>query len=413
MASRWPLCIDPQMQAIKWIKNKEAQAKKNNFVILAFSMSDYIKKLEIALGFGQSILFENIDTELDPMIDPILEKNIVNKAGTDMIKFGDGEVEYNDEFRLFMTTKINNPNYTPEIFGKTMIINFNVTLQGLRDQLLNEVVKFEKPDLEELRKRLVIETSNNKAELKDLEDQLLTELSKETDIPLVDNDPLIAVLDTAKSRSIEVQEGLSNAAKTNEDIEQQRENYKSCAKRGAILFFAMAGLSAISPMYEYSLLSYLAVFNNALKTSKQDSVLTQRLKFIRDKLTQLVYEFVCMGIFEKHKLMFSFQMTTMIMDGDQELNKEELDFFLKGNVSLEAVEAKPFTWMSQNSWKDAKKLSELGGPWKTLLEDIRDNEKTWKRWQDLEAPEQEENKPCGYSVKLNKFQQLCIIRIFR
>jgi dynein heavy chain len=70
----------------------------------------------------------------------------------------------------------------------------------------------------------------------------------------------------------------------------------------------------------------------------------------------------------------------MIMDGDQELNKEELDFFLKGNVSLEAVEAKPFSWMSQNSWKDAKKLSELGGPWKTLLEDIRDNEKTWKRW---------------------------------
>lgn len=167
-------------------------------------MSDYIKKLEIALTFGQSILFENIDTELDPMIDPILEKNIVNKAGTDVIKFGDGEVEYNDEFKLFLTTKINNPNYTPEIFGKTMIINFNVTLQGLRDQLLNEVVKFEKPDLEELRKRLVIETSNNKAELKDLEDQLLTELSKETDIPLVDNDPLIAVLDTAKSRSIEV-----------------------------------------------------------------------------------------------------------------------------------------------------------------------------------------------------------------
>ena len=133
MASRWPLCIDPQMQAIKWIKNKEAQAKKNNFVILAFSQSDYIKKLEIAISFGQSVLFENIDTEIDPMIDPILEKNIENKAGTNMIKFGDGEIEFNDDFKLFLTTKINNPNYTPEIFGKTMIINFNVTLQGLRD----------------------------------------------------------------------------------------------------------------------------------------------------------------------------------------------------------------------------------------------------------------------------------------
>ncbi len=63
-----------------------------------------------------------------------------------------------------------------------------------------------------------------------------------------------------------------------------------------------------------------------------------------------------MGIFEKHKLMFSFQMTTMIMEGDQELNKEELDFFLKGNTSLDAVEAKPFKWMNQNGWKDAKRL---------------------------------------------------------
>ena len=109
-------------------------------------------------------------------------------------------------------------------------------------------------------------------------------------------------------------------------------------------------------------------------------MLTQRLKFIRDKLTYLVYEFVCMGIFEKHKLMFTFQMATMIMEGDQELNKEELDFFLKGNTSLEKVEAKPFAWMTQVGWKDAIRLAELGGQWKNLLDDIRDNEKSWKRW---------------------------------
>lgn len=53
---------------------------------------------------------------------------------------------------MFMTTKIANPNYTPEIFGKTMIINFSVTMMGLRDQLLNEVVKFERPEVEESRK---------------------------------------------------------------------------------------------------------------------------------------------------------------------------------------------------------------------------------------------------------------------
>ena len=262
------------------------------------------------------MLFESIDTDIDPMIDPVLEKNYVIRAGVKMLKLGDNEIELDEGFALLMTTKIANPNYTPEIFGKTMIINFNVTLQGLREQLLNAVVACEKPELEKERQELVIQTSNNKQTLKELEDILLEELSKETDIPLVDNDPLIAVLDDAKTKSILISEALENAKVTNENIEQQRENYKSCAKRGAILFFAMSGLSAISSMYEYSLSSFLVVFNNALKQAKQDNVLTQRLKFIRDKLTYLVYEFVCMGIFERHKLMFSFQMTTMIMEGD-------------------------------------------------------------------------------------------------
>jgi len=129
-ASSWPLCIDPQMQAVAWIKEKE---KKNNFQGLSFNQGDYIKRLEMAIGFGQSVLFEGIDEEIDPMIDPVLEKNIVKEAGIPYLQLGDSKIEFNDNFRMFLTTKIGNPNYTPEIFGKTMIINFSVTQLGLRD----------------------------------------------------------------------------------------------------------------------------------------------------------------------------------------------------------------------------------------------------------------------------------------
>jgi dynein heavy chain len=52
-------------------------------------MGDYIKRLEIAIKFGQSVLFESIDTELDPMIDPVLEKNLVVEAGVEMLTMGD------------------------------------------------------------------------------------------------------------------------------------------------------------------------------------------------------------------------------------------------------------------------------------------------------------------------------------
>lgn len=67
-------------------------------------------------------------------------------------------------------------------------------------------------------------------------------------------------------------------------------------------------------MYEYSLSSYLIVFNNSLEGAKKDSVLETRLRSIIDKLTLNVYEYTCLGIFEQHKLMFSFQMTIMILD---------------------------------------------------------------------------------------------------
>lgn len=129
-ASRWPLCIDPQMQAVTWIKKKEST---NPFEILTFNMGDFIKRLEIAIKFGKSVLFEGIDEELDPMIDPVLEKNIVKEAGVNMLTLGDQKLEYHDDFKMFLTTKISNPNYTPEVFGKTMIINFSVTQTGLRD----------------------------------------------------------------------------------------------------------------------------------------------------------------------------------------------------------------------------------------------------------------------------------------
>ena len=64
-------------------------------------------RLEKAIKFGKSVLFEAIDEELDPMIDQILENNIVKEAGVNMITLGDSNMEYHDDFRMFLTTKIN------------------------------------------------------------------------------------------------------------------------------------------------------------------------------------------------------------------------------------------------------------------------------------------------------------------
>jgi dynein heavy chain len=67
-------------------------------------------------------------------------------------------------------------------------------------------------------------------------------------------------------------------------------------------------------------------------------------------------------------------MITMIMDGDNVLNKVEFDFFLKGNTSLDAVEAKnPYVWITDNGWKDMQKLETLGDQWTGFIDALLKN----------------------------------------
>ena len=82
----------------------------------------------------------------------------VGSGNRQTITLGDKEVDYDPNFKLYLNTKLANPKYTPAIFGRTMIINYTVTLKGLEDQLLSVIVGFEKKELEEQRERLIQET---------------------------------------------------------------------------------------------------------------------------------------------------------------------------------------------------------------------------------------------------------------
>ena len=44
---------------------------KDQLKIKSLSESDFMKHLELAIQFGAPFLFENVDEELDPMLDPV------------------------------------------------------------------------------------------------------------------------------------------------------------------------------------------------------------------------------------------------------------------------------------------------------------------------------------------------------
>jgi dynein heavy chain len=408
-ASRFPLCIDPQQQAVTWIKNREGD---KNLTVRTFNDGDFMKHLELAIQFGNPFLFEAVDEYLDPMVDPILEKNTFIQGTQKVIQLGDKAVEWDDNFRLYMTSKLANPHYSPEVMGKTMIVNYSVTLLGLADQLLNVVVGHERPDLETQFKELVESMGSNVAKQVQLEDNLLRELANSTG-NILDNEELIATLADTKDKSSAVKAILDEASFKKTEISKTRASYMPVATRGSILFFAVSGLSNIMTMYETSLGSFSRVFNSALDNAKRDVIFANRLENMSDQITRQIYDYTCMGIFERHKLMFSFQMSCMIMDGFNELNRSELDFFLKGDSSLDsAASPNPFSWMLDSCWKDLLKLTSVVESLANIADDVKKNESEFKKWYDLEAPETEPL-PCGYDETCDAFQILLLTRCLR
>lgn len=132
-ALRWPLMIDPQEQANRWIRNKE---KANNLQILKMTDSTLLRSLENCIRQGYPVLLEDIDETIDPSIRPVLQRETYVYEGRTYLKLGDVVIDYDKNFKLYMTTKLANPHYLPEICINVTLVNFLVTESGLEDQLL-------------------------------------------------------------------------------------------------------------------------------------------------------------------------------------------------------------------------------------------------------------------------------------
>jgi dynein heavy chain len=97
-ARRWPLMIDPQGQANKWIRTME----KDNGIHVLKPTDEYMRTLENAINFGQPLLLENVGEEIDPTLEPLLLKQVFKSGGLDMIRLGDSTIQYSEQFRFYM-----------------------------------------------------------------------------------------------------------------------------------------------------------------------------------------------------------------------------------------------------------------------------------------------------------------------
>ncbi|XP_075210990.1 dynein heavy chain at 93AB [Lycorma delicatula] len=400
-SDRWPLMIDPQLQGVKWIKQKYSDA----LVVIRLGQRSALEMLEQSLTKGAIVLLENIGETLDPVLDPLLGRNLIKKGRA--IKMGDKEVEYNSNFRLILHTKLANPHYKPEMQAQTTLINFTVTRDGLEDQLLAEVVKAERPDLEELKAELTKQQNDFKIMLKTLEDDLLSRLSSAGGNILGDT-ALVENLETTKRTAAEIEQKVSEAKVTSVKIDEAREHYRPAAARASLLYFILNELNTINPIYQFSLKAFSVVFQKAIEKSEPAEDVKARVVNLIDCITYFVFIYTTRGLFECDKLIFSSQMAFQILSMNEEILPQELDFLLRFPVTPHVTS--PVDFLSNTSWGGIRSLSSKD-EFRNLDRDIESNFKRWKKFVECECPEREKF-PQEWKNK-TALQRLCMMRALR
>jgi dynein heavy chain len=354
---RWPLLIDPQGQANRWIKNME---KAKSLQVVKLTDSDYIRTLENAVQFGTPVLLENVGEELDPVLEPLLLKQTFKQGGITCIKLGDATVEYSPDFRFYITTKLRNPHYLPELSTRVTLLNFMITPEGLEDQLLGIVIAKERPELEEMKTQLLLQSAENKKQLQEIEDKILEVLSS-SEGNILEDETAIQILSSSKVLANTINEKQAVAEKTEIKIDEIRIGYKPIAVYSSILFFCVADLGNIDPMYQYSLTWYINLFINSIETSEKSPDVPTRLDNLRNHFTESLYCNVCRSLFEKDKLVFSFMLCIAILRGKNEIDMDEWRFLLTGGIGI-SDNSSPnpdSSWVTDKCWADICMLSNL------------------------------------------------------
>eukprot|EP00820_Chromera_velia_P017919 Cvel_27114.t1-p1 / transcript=Cvel_27114.t1 / gene=Cvel_27114 / organism=Chromera_velia_CCMP2878 / gene_product=Dynein alpha chain, flagellar outer arm, putative / transcript_product=Dynein alpha chain, flagellar outer arm, putative / location=Cvel_scaffold3327:4083-17851(-) / protein_length=1557 / sequence_SO=supercontig / SO=protein_coding / is_pseudo=false len=259
-SERWPLIIDPQLQGITWIREKE---KANKLQVTRMGNDKMVRVMERSIDVGEPVLIENMEESIDAVLQPVISRATIRRGRARYIKLGDKEISYSPNFKLFLHTKLSNPHYPPEIQAECTIINFTVTEQGLEDQLLALVVKKERPDLAKQKMQLIQQQNEFKIKLAELEASLLDKLTNAQGDILEDVE-LIENLEYTKKISVEVAEKVAVAKETEQRINEASEHYRPAAARGSLLFFLLCDLVKMHSFYMYSLDSFVVVVNRAI-----------------------------------------------------------------------------------------------------------------------------------------------------
>lgn len=259
---RFPLVIDPSGQAVNYLMNKH---KDDKIQTTSFHDKAFSKALAGAIRFGTTLLVENVE-DIDPILNPILNKELQRTGGRTLVRIGTEEVDYSPKFRIILSTKNPAVRLTPDLCSRVTLVNFTVTPDSLQSQSLSEVVKYMKPEIETQRASILKLQGEQNVKLRELEDQMLSKISA-CEGSILDDDAVVEGMEVLMVEGAQVEEQIASSDQVMEQVHEAVARFEPFASICRNIYVLLESMRHISFLYEFTAKSFMRILDHVLDTN--------------------------------------------------------------------------------------------------------------------------------------------------
>jgi len=261
--NRYPLVVDPSGQATRFL----LQYYKNKKIVpTSFLDNSFLKNLQSALKFGNILLIEEVEN-MDPILNPVLNKEFEKFAAGQVIRLGDQTLDFNPDFKMFLVTRDPSMNFPPDLCSRVTFVNFCVTSSSLEAQCKNKILKVEAPEMEQKRMEQLLLQGEYKVQLRKFEDELLDSLTKASGGNILENVEILNTLERVKKNAREMQKKADETEEVLLKIQETSDQYTPFSRACSMIYFSLETMPQLHFLYQFSLEYFLDIVNYILRTN--------------------------------------------------------------------------------------------------------------------------------------------------
>jgi dynein heavy chain len=411
LTKKTPFILDAAGRAPKFLSALNGMEKLK---IISSCAMDLSTQLEHSIQVGNPILIENIDSEIPDVLKNVLLKNFtISDSGALFVHILGKDIEVHSKFRLMLSSKLTKTSIMENVLLSCQVIDLGQ--EDLTEFFISLVLKKERPEIHQGKvdslSKMVITTDA----LDKCENEIL-DIMRNAD-SLVDDPSSVAKLQEKRKIAMDYSDSILSIKESLFGTDEARAEYLPIAEKCVIFYSVVRAFSLVDPLYNFSLKQFCDIVSVSIEKSNKADSQQKKLVLIADNLLSFLIQFMFKSSFDRHKLLFVFQLCTRLLIKLGKIRKSDLDLLFNGMTASENADAPEeppnscSVWLSAQKWTSIANLSQHPD-FDSLCSGMEQSSEAWANWYQSTEPERLPL-PGEWENKCNDVQRLVLINSFR